>query len=703
MLNLQQLRGVGPAMLQRLQWLGITTPKDLLYYFPKRHNDYSHIENLADAPLQTQLTVTITLNKIKSRRAWKRRGFTITEGQGHDATGSIKLIWFNQAYVADTLKIGQRYYVAGKISQDKYGRHFTNPTVELVKPDTMHTARIVPHYPLTKGITQKQLRYFIKQGLENKARGQLGPLLDWVPTQLLEQLNLMPLDQALQAIHFPESMDALQAAKLRLGFDELLPIQLFVRLTKQQLTQERAVALPFDQPAIQQFVQQLPFKLTAKQRRVAWDIVQDLGQTQPMNRLLEGDVGAGKTVIALLAMYQVALSKHQAVFLVPTELLAEQHYHKMTSLLADKAITVGLATRSTYTTTAKQTGTAVAAEKTTTTTSGEATPATTQPTSAVDILIGTHALLEDKIQFGNVALVVIDEQHRFGVAQRQRLKQKAHLAGAVPHLLSMTATPIPRSLALALYGDLSISILDELPPGRKPIQTTYITPDRRSELYKQVKQCITRGEQVFIVAPRITDDDELENEVTSIEREYVRWQASLPNTPIAKLHGQLKTAERQSIMNDFRSGCLGVLIATTVIEVGVDVPNATVIIIENADRFGLAQLHQLRGRVGRSDKPAYCFVCSDSDSAAISQRLQFFAQTTSGFALAEYDLDQRGPGDVYGQDQSGFLSSLKIARLSDQPLLTAVTTAADWLFPQLHRWPLVEQRINQFMRSVHLE
>lgn len=681
MSSLQQLHGVGPAMLQRLQWLGITTPLDLLYYFPKRYNDYSHVVDLVTAPLESLLTVTLTLDKIKSRPAWKRRNFTITEGSGHDATGSIKLIWFNQAYVADTLKVGQHYYVAGKISQDKYGRHFTNPTVELVKPDTMHTARIVPHYPLTKGITQKQLRYFVKQSLENGVGGRLSPMRDWIPTLLLDQFDLMPLDQALHAIHFPESLDSLRAAKLRLGFDELLPIQLFVRLTKQQLAQERAVAFPFHQPAIRQFVQQLPFTLTPKQRRVAWDIVQDLGQSQPMNRLLEGDVGAGKTVIALLAMYHVALSKHQAVFLAPTELLAEQHYHKIISLLGDKTITVGLATRATYVTTAGQ----------------------TTPPADMDILIGTHALLEDKIQFGKAALVIIDEQHRFGVAQRQRLKQKAHLAGAVPHLLSMTATPIPRSLALALYGDLSISILDEVPPGRQPIQTAYITPDRRSELYKRVKQCIARGEQVFIVAPRITDDDELEKDITSVEREYTRWHRSLPNTPIAKLHGQLKTVERQTIMNDFRSGRLAVLIATTVIEVGVDIPNATVMIIENADRFGLAQLHQLRGRVGRSDQPAYCFVCSDSASAAVSQRLQFFAQTASGFTLAEYDLDQRGPGDVYGQDQSGFLTSLKIARLSDQALLAMVTTATDTLFPQLHRWPLVEQRVNQFMRSVHLE
>jgi ATP-dependent DNA helicase RecG len=267
----------------------------------------------------------------------------------------------------------------------------------------------------------------------------------------------------------------------------------------------------------------------------------------------------------------------------------------------------------------------------------------------------------------------------------------------------MTATPIPRSLALALYGDLAISILDELPPGRQPIQTVYITPDRRAELYQRVRDCLDRSEQVFIVAPRITEDGELESDTTSVEREYARWQRNLPGVNVAQLHGQLKAAERQAIMHDFRHGKIAVLIATTVIEVGVDIPNATLMIIENADRFGMAQLHQLRGRVGRSDKAAVCFVCSDTNSSAASERLQFFAHTTSGFALAEYDLEQRGPGDVYGQDQSGFLTSLKVARLTDQKLLYAVRAAADKLYPQLSRWPLVEQRVNQFMRSVHLE
>ena len=679
--ELQQLRGVGPAMLQRLHWLGITSPKDLLYYFPKRYNDFSQVVAIAKAAAQTELTIAITLDKIKTRNAWRKRGFTITEGAGHDDSGTIKLIWFNQAYVADTLTVGQHYYVAGKISEDKYGRHFTNPIVELVKPDTTHTARIVPHYPLTKGITQKQLRYFIKQTLQLEALSRSNYGKEWLPEAIIEQFKLLPLVTALQAIHFPASEKNLQQAKLRLEFDELLPIQLFVRLMKQQVAQELAVPLPFQETAIQQFVQQLPFKLTAKQKRVAWDIVQDLGKPKPMNRLVEGDVGAGKTVIALLAMYQVALSGHQAVFMAPTELLAEQHYHKILSLLNDPAITVGLVTRTTYTTNAMR----------------------PTPSEAVHILVGTHALLEDKIRFGKTALAVIDEQHRFGVAQRQRLKTKANLAGAVPHLLSMTATPIPRSLALALYGDLDISLLDELPPGRKPIKTSYITPEQRAALYHQVKACLARGEQVFIVAPRITEDDELENELTSVEREYSRWQRSLPDTSLAKLHGQLKTAERQTIMRDFRSGKIAVLIATTVIEVGVDIPNATVMIIENADRFGLAQLHQLRGRVGRSDKPAFCFVCSDSASAGVTERLQFFTQTTSGFALAEYDLDRRGPGDVYGQDQSGFLTSLKVARLSNRTLLQAVTTAADILFPQLQRWPLVAQRVNQFMRTVHLE
>lgn len=677
------LRGVGPASAQRLKVLNIQTMTDLIFYFPRSYDDFSTIMTVAEAPPDTPVTTQVTLTKIKTHGGWKRRRLTITEAVCQDQSGTIKVIWFNQSYIAEQLHPGEHIFLAGKITQDKYGRHFTNPIFERVKPDTTHTARIVPRYPLTKGLTQKQLRYYIKQGLTLVQQGQLA-LTDWLPQSVQEQYDLIDLTQAVTHIHFPENEAALAAARFRLGFDELLPMQLFVRLAKASLAQAYAIPLPFRQSDIQSLVKTLPFKLTQTQRKVGWEILQDLARATPMNRLLEGDVGAGKTVIAVLAMYQVVQSGYQAVLMAPTELLAAQHWQTLCKLLEKTNVSIGLVTshqRETF--------------------YGEQSSAQSRD---MDIIVGTHSVLETNVPLPRVALVVIDEQHRFGVQQRQRLKERAKLANNIPHLLSMTATPIPRSLALALYGDLDISILDELPPQRQRVQTQLITARQRASLYRKVRERIAAGEQVYIVAPKIRDEDMIEStEIASVEAALERWKNHVSGSRLAVLHGGLPPQVKRDVMTKFRHGLIDVLIATTVIEVGVDVSNATIMIIEKADCFGLAQLHQLRGRVGRSNKASYCYVCYDDTAPLALERLQFFTEHDSGFALAEYDLTTRGPGDVYGEEQSGYLTSLKIARLSDHHLLQIVTQAADALLPRLADYPTIQQRVQMFIKKVHLE
>lgn len=684
--DIQNLRGVGEATTERLNILGISSRIDLLYHFPHAYDDFSNVVSVAAVHINTPVTVRVVLKKIKTRRAWRKRRMTITEATVEDHSGSIKVIWFNQSYIGEQLKAGEQLFLAGKITEDKYGRHFSNPIFERVKSDTIHTARIVPRYRLTQGLTQKQLRYYVKQVLEQIQRGQLR-LPEWLPQELREHYDLIALPAALAEIHFPKDEAALAAARYRLGFDELLPMQLFVRRTKQALAREHAVPLPFPQEKIHTLVQHLPFILTDAQRKVAWQILQNLTREHPMNRLLEGDVGAGKTVIALLAMYQTVLAGFKALLMAPTELLAEQHFRTLTALVRHTPLKIALVTRN-YRRIRRQ---------------GQDSYETFDNTMDADIIIGTHALLEEVVSLSNVAFVVIDEQHRFGVAQRQRLKERAGLDGKTPHLLSMTATPIPRSLALVMYGDLDLSILDELPPGRKPIETITIGPTQRRQLYSRVRKRIAAGEQAYIVAPRIRDDELVESDMASVERAYEQWKIHLPHSRVAMLHGELATKEKQRVMEQFRDGQIHCLVATTVIEVGVDVPNATVMVIENAERFGLAQLHQLRGRVGRSDKPSFCCVCCEDPSDLALKRLQFFTQHQNGFELAEYDLETRGPGDVYGEEQSGYLISLKIAKLSDQRLLHSVSQAADELLPELHRYPLIEHRVQAFVKSVHLE
>ncbi len=658
------LKGIGPAVIKRLQALGITDLDDLRHHYPSRYHDFSIRVPIAEAPLDTAVTIQATVKKIGTRRSWQRRRFSLVNATVADESAELKVVWFNQNYIAEHLGIGTEVLLSGKIKQTKYGKQLVNPVFEKAKSDTMHTGRIVPHYPTTYRLTQKQLRFFISQALEQ-------PCTDWLPTNIVETYNLLPYQQALHTIHFPDDIAAVGPAKRRLAFDELLTMQLISLQLRASLEQEHAESLHLSPAEHAAFIQQLPFELTSSQQRVMQEIIDDLAKPQPMNRLLEGDVGAGKTVVAALALYVVAKRGLQAVLMAPTEVLAVQHYRKLIELLEPLGIEVGIMT------------------------------AHHKVHTAADILVGTQALLTDHTLFSNLALAIIDEQHRFGVAQRQLLKQKSGL-NTTPHLLSMTATPIPRTLALTAYGDLTLSIIDELPKNRVPIQTSLVTDSQRPDMYHNIQQQIQAGQQVYIVAPRIEEDTT--SEKTSVEQEAKRIAEHFPQTKLGVLHGQLKAKEKQQIMDQFRRGQIAILVSTTVIEVGVDVPNATVMVIENAELFGLAQLHQLRGRVGRADKASFCFVCTPAQVTTTQlERLEFFANTRSGFALAEYDLERRGPGDVYGREQSGFLKTFKLAKLSDHTLLKQAQSAGQQLFPSLSQYPAIEERIARTLAQVHLE
>lgn len=670
------LHGVGPASAKRLAALGLHHIYELLFHYPKRHEDYSQITQIADCPLAEPVTIQAEIHTIKKRPSWKRRRFSLTEATVGDGSGTLKITWFNQPYIAEQCKKGDQLFLSGKILENEYGLHMNNPLYERYKTDTIHTARIVPIYPTTYGLTQKQLRYFIKQALELLLEGS-EHLPDWLPESIQEEYNIISLEHALQKIHFPENFTDIEDAKQRLGFEELLIVQLFVQYTKATLAKEQAQPMRVYEQALRDFVDALPFTLTEAQRQAAWQIIIDSTAHTPMNRLLEGDVGSGKTVVAALAMYNTALNGYQSLLMAPTEILAIQHFATISELLKNTSITISVIT------------------------------ANRKDDANAQIIIGTHALIQKNAHFSNIGLVVVDEQHRFGVHDRQLLKQRSADQTTVPHLLSMTATPIPRSLALTIYGDLQLSIIQDLPHGRKPIRSELVdsTTDRK-HMYDLIEQRVTAGEQVYIIAPRIEDvmdSDEEADPIISVTELYTQIQKQFPTLRVEQLHGKLAVKTKQHNMDAFAQGKIDILIATTVVEVGVNVPNATVIIIEEADRFGLAQLHQLRGRVGRSDKQSYCFVCTRSESERTRDRLEYFVSTHDGFQLAEYDLELRGPGDVYGKQQSGFLNYFRIAKLSDHALIAKTQTAAITLYKDIKNYPAVKTRLDQFIQRVHLE
>ena len=678
-----QLDRIGKQLSGRLQKLGIETVRDLIFYFPFRHEDFSRLSNIADLHPGDQVTVRGRLDLIANKRSFRSRKI-ITEAILSDDSGSIKMVWFNQPWVGRSLKNGDELLVFGKTQGDWVNCYFNSPNYEKFEPNRFAgEGNIFPVYSTTDGLSQKQLRTIIKNALKYG----LKQVIEYLPAQVLSQARLAGITEAIQEIHYPLSKYKLDVAKKRLAFDELFLIQLWSQSVKAQLKKESAVVLSFQPDKIKNLIDSLPFDLTFDQKKAAWEIVQDLEKNQPMNRLLQGDVGSGKTLVAVVALYSVALNRHQAVFMAPTEILALQHYQSISKLLLPRGVTIGLATRTQKLFNGQK---LLAKEFWQKSSAGE-----------IDIIIGTHSLIQKEAQFDRLALAIIDEQQRFGVKQRQALKQKSRL---LPHFLSLSATPIPRSLALVIYGDLDLSIISQMPIGRKKIITKIVAPENRKLAYEFIEKQIKSGRQIFVICPLIDASDRLG--VRSVTEEFKKLdQQVFPHRKVGLLHGRLKAIDKEQVIADFRDNKLNILVATSVIEVGVDVPNASVMMIEGAERFGLAQLHQFRGRVGRGEHQSYCFLFSDTGDSVTFERLNTLVDCYDGFELAEKDLSLRGSGNVYGSEQSGFINSLKVADWHDFELIKKTKALAEEFIKNndLADFPLLQEKINQLDLFSHLE
>ncbi|HET9850644.1 MAG TPA: ATP-dependent DNA helicase RecG [Candidatus Saccharimonadales bacterium] len=640
-----ELKGVGDELAKKLASLGVHAVGDLIEYYPRRYEDYSQV-----LPIEKLRPGTVTLKaKISSPNGrYVRRGLHITEAIASDETASVRLVWFNQPYRATAIKKDEDYYISGEFALRRGRFSLTNPSVELVSSFPVNTARIIPVYRETKGLKSRAIRKLVREAIIAARE-----LPEHLPAWILDENQLVVYARAVSEMHFPSGATALKMAQKRLGFEEVFQLSLAALLNKAEFAGEQGLPIPFKEELARAFTAKLPFKLTNAQRKVIWQIYQDLAKSQPMNRLIEGDVGSGKTVVAAMTALMAMEQGYQVVLMAPTEILARQHAESVYKLLEPVGFAgqVGLLTGSLKPKAKKLMHEKIKA--------GE-----------VRFIVGTHALISEKVDMKNLGLIIVDEQHRFGVEQRKKLQAKA---GHMPHVLHLTATPIPRSLALTLYGELDISVLDELPPGRKVIATKIVSPNSKKQLYEQIDKELAAGRQMFVVCPLISDTQVSQG----LSAEEVFKQLSeheFKHRRIGLLHGQMKPADKERVMQDFLDKKYDILVSTTVIEVGVDVPNAAVMLIMGAERFGLAQIHQLRGRVGRGAHRSYCFLMM-SDSSAPSQRLRALETVNDGFRLAEIDLEMRGPGAIYGVVQHGALD-LRVAKLTDTKLIASARASA---------------------------
>lgn len=654
--SVRYLKGVGAYWSERLARLGVTAVKDLVYLLPHRHIDYTNVLPIADLIPGAEQTVIGTI--WQSREITLGRRMKGTESIVGDESGNIRSVWFNQPTLWRNLPPGTRISLNGKPALYQNRLVFESPEHETIDENELtHTGRLVPVYPSTEGLKPRTLRNIVKIALEVC----VPHLKDVLPEEMLHRLELPSLNDALIQAHYPDSLESCQLARKRLAFEELLNIQLSVLLRRKNRQTEAGIMLQGYSRAVEEFVSSLPFTLTQAQGKVLHEILDDLASGYPMARLLQGDVGSGKTVVAAAATMAAVDGGLQVAVMAPTEILAEQHFRNLRLLwnsddssqsnpvqlnvpYLDGPLRLGLLIGSMSPREKENLKEAIA-------------------TGNVDVIIGTHALIQEDVAFGKLGLVVIDEQHRFGVGQRWSLKKR----GNNPHLLVMSATPIPRTLALTLYGDLDVSTIDQLPPGRTPLETKWLSPSERREGYRFVREQISMGRQAFIICPLV--EESIYIEAKAATEEYQRLSAEVfPELNIGLLHGRMSSSEKDAVMGGFQRGELDILVSTSVVEVGIDIPNATVMLIEGAERFGLAQLHQFRGRVGRGQHKSYCLLFSDSNSKEVRTRLSIIENTSDGFVLAEEDLKLRGPGDLLGTRQSG-MPELKIAKLTDVELL----------------------------------
>jgi len=706
---IEKFTRISPVYKTRLKNLGILTVRDLLYHFPTRYQDFSKRVDIADLQVDQTACIQGIVEKVKIIRIWKRH-MTLVEAIVTDATGLVKAVWFNQPYLASTFKKGSVVCLAGKLVDKKGGKYLSNPMHEKIREsyeseeEHTHTGRLVPIYPETAGVTSRWLRYIIKPLLTGYSKSP-----DPLPRTILDAYEFIPWQQAIKQIHFPDSQELAEDARKRFAFEELFFIQLAVLRERVRLNHERSRSIPLNADLIKKFVGSLPFMLTEAQRKTAYRILKDMEKPRPMNRLLQGDVGSGKTIVAMIAALTTAKIGSQTAVMVPTEILANQHYESFSKLLAPFEIEIGLLCSkncrlSSYGAVSKS---AVLNQ----TKNGE-----------MQILIGTNALIQKGVEFKNLDLVILDEQHRFGIDQRAALaknRQTTKTAGLTPHLLSMTATPIPRTLALTVYGDLDLTLIDQMPPGRVKIETKIVLPEERPASYEFIRKEIQAGRQAFVICPRIEPEDKEETKrdailfdikadyssaeaVKAVKEEFEKLSKEIfPELRVAMLHGKMKASEKNGIMKKFKDGQTDILVSTSVIEVGIDIPNATIMAIEGSHKFGLAQLHQFRGRVGRGKYQSYCLLFSDYPTRRLSAMLKF----DNGFQLAEKDLEIRGPGEVFGSTQWG-APDLAMTSLADVFLVEKSREAAKGILasdPDLSHHPLLRARIKNFRSRAHLE
>lgn len=673
---LEQVKGVGPKIAMQLRTAGLETVGDIITFLPRRHDDFTGLAPIADLK-PGKVTIRARCESISTRPV--RRGLRPTTAVLADDSGKLNAIWFNQPYRIQQLGgSDDEFYFSGEFEYN-YGRYqLTNPTAEIAKDMPVQAERLMPVYHSIHGLKSVTVRKVVE-----KLRPLMSVLPETLPASIVRAEGLMGRAEAISAMHFPKTTEEVQRARDRLAFEELFELLLASRLNKLENQQLEGYHIPFEQSVVKQFVSNLPFELTGAQRRAAWDILQDFERKTPMNRLLQGDVGSGKTVVAGLAARQAASHGFQTALMAPTEILASQHAETLDKLLAPFGVRVGLLVGSLK---------------------GKARQALYEQIAngEVDVVVGTHAVIQDKVSFKKLGFVVIDEQHRFGVDQRQKLLAKSGADGLMPHLLAMTATPIPRSLALTVYGELDLSILNERPKGRMPIKTEIVTPVGVPKMYERVDAEIANGRQAYVVCSLI--DENPENDTKSVTAEHQRLKQTIfGHRQIGLLHGKMKPAEKETIMQDFKARKYDILVSTTVVEVGVDVPNATTMIIENADRFGLSQLHQLRGRVGRGSHQSYCYLVMSSSNKP-SERIREIEKSDDGFYLAEVDMKLRGPGEIYGRMQHGALN-LQIATLADTALIARAQNAVKRFVKspeEVARYKTTNSRVQYYQRLTTL-
>ena len=651
------VRGIGEKQAGLLAKLGIFTIEDMLYYFPNRYDDYSELKLIQDLDYGEEVTILAWVKSVKTFKGHNNR--KITQAIVSDDTGAIQLMWFNQEYQMRYLRKDMFLAVSGKVEQ-YMGRHVMyHPDYEQVDQEQLNTRRIVPVYGLTAQLSQRWLRRAMHSVISYWA----PKIPDYITEYILEDADLLDLSTSLMEIHFPESKSSLRNARSRLAFDEIFMLQLGVLRQKNEWNQLKSRTFAAEDDWLAARASHLPFQLTGAQFRALDDIRKDLASGRPMNRLLQGDVGSGKTVVAALGLSIILHNGAQGAFMAPTSILAEQHFASLKRLLAnpedteaplqDEEIRLLIGDTPTKEREAILTGLAE---------------------GTVKLVIGTHALLEDPVQFKDLQMAIVDEQHRFGVAQRAALREK----GENPHLLVMTATPIPRSLALTIYGDLDLSVMDEMPAGRQPISTHILYPTEKERTYNLIRGQVAEGHQAFVIYPLVEQGENDENMAAVQEQERLQKEI-FPNLRVGLLHGRLTPDEKETVMRKFRDNEFQVLVSTSVVEVGVDIPNATVMVIEGANRFGLAQLHQFRGRVGRGSAQSYCILIPENNDSAENERLRAMESTNDGFVLAEHDLNQRGPGEFLGTRQSGY-AGLRLANLTDIHLIEKARYYAEQVF-----------------------